>query len=316
MTDTYRNGFLGVRAMSAYVAWCRYRIGQRRRAPRLPPAPARTLVGVWGGLGAHVALAQLCEGRVPEPLWRRFAAGFTHGNVGDFFLGTAGAVPALALAAASRGVAAVRLARAVRARIARHLGATLARHARGRPIRLGFAHGLAGALLAYDMANVLVGADAGELRGRAIAALLDTARPARDGATWPTVSGDGNGTSLHALCNGGPGICLAALLGLRYTRDARYAELAERALATVATVTPTSHSMCCGTLGRVEVLVEAYRTTGDAALLRLARELFADVDRAKLVEPGWQRGTLGHDFTALRLAAPDDVDLPALPLAL
>jgi len=117
----------------------------------------------------------------------------------------------------------------------------------------------------------------------------------------------------HGLCNGGPGVCLAAVLGYRYSGDDAYIPLIQQAIATVPIHT-AHESLCCGTLGRVEVLIETFRPTGDANFLDLARALFAQVDRARLVGKDWKDGPLAHELTALRLAAPDELDLPGLPM--
>ena len=73
---------------------------------------------------------------------------------------------------------------------------------------------------------------------------------------------------------------------------------------------------CCGLLGRIEVLIEAYRVTDDRALLKLAKNLFDTIDPLRFADRSWQRGSVGLRFTQLRLEAPDEVDLPGLPLVI
>jgi hypothetical protein len=311
----YAYGFLGATAMEAYVQLAQHRLGRIAEAPALPPDPPPTFCSAWGGFGAQLILSQLATGAVSDRLWRRFARALAHTDHADFYRGLEGALPVLAALGPTRGDSVGRLARHAHRRVVRRLGKSLDQHDRGAAVNVGLAHGVAGALLAHEIGCALLRTDGTRLRHRAIEHLDAWAIAHPAGALWPDTSRSTKSHHIHGVCNGAPGVCLAALLGYRYSGDTAYAPLVDRAIATVAVRTPIE-SFCCGTLGRVEVLVEAYRTTQDQHLLELGRQIFAQIDASQLSGASWQHGGLAHRFTALRLSAPLEVDLPGLPMAL
>lgn len=310
----YAYGFLGALPMTAYIELSRYRLGLSATRPALPPEPPRTYCSAWGGFGSQLILSQLITGNVPDPLWRRFsdAVADTETALVDFYQGIDGVPLVLAALASAPPAALEPLARATHQRLATRLAATLDGYDRGDDVNLGLSHGLAGTLLGYEVACALLQRDEDVERRRAISRLCASAVATPSGAVW---AGRAHVETVrtHGLCNGGPGVCLAALLGYRYSGDDAYIPLIQQAIATVPLHTE-NESLCCGTLGRVEVLIEAYRTTGDANFLGLARTLFAQVDRSRLVGQDWKDGTLAYELTALRLSAPTELDLPGLPM--
>ncbi|HEX2689428.1 MAG TPA: lanthionine synthetase LanC family protein [Kofleriaceae bacterium] len=311
----YAHGFLGAAAMEAYLQLARHRLGLIAQAPALPSDPPSTFCSAWGGFGAQLILSQLATGTVSDRLWRRFSRALAHTNDADFYRGLEGALPVLAVLEPARGERAVRLARLAHQRVTQRLTRSLDRHDRGAAVPVGFGHGVAGALLAYEIGCALLRKDGTALRHRTIAHLADWAIATTAGALWPETSRSSSSPHVHGICHGAPGICLAALLGYRYSGDAAYAPLVEQAITTVPVRTPLE-SLCCGTLGRVEVLIEAYRTTQDDQFLALARQVFAQIDVSQLSGASWQNGDLAYRFTVLRLSAPREVDLPGLPMAI
>ncbi len=272
----YATGLLGHdRLFAAFM--------ERRAPPRRVRADS---CSSWGGFGG-VVLVEAARGPVRADTWRTFVALIENAEKTDFFQGLDGAVPALAAAAKQKpdGPAVVEL---VFGRVAENLERQLRAHDAGASINLGFAHGVAGSLCALEMVGRLAGRRPTRLRRRAIAVLQGAAFERPAGAVWASHSRAPKGSVLHGLCNGGPGICLGALLAARYSGSLDYAPLIEKALPTVPIVT-ADQSFCCGTLGRIEIVIEAYRTTGEKSLLALARSLFAQVRAEQLRGTGWQR---------------------------
>lgn len=309
----YAHGFLGDGAMETYLQLARHRLGLVAEAPALPPDPPPTFCSAWGGFGAQLILSQLATGTVSQRLWRRFARAATHTSHADFYRGLDGALPVLAALGGTHGARVTRLAHQAHRRVGRRLARSLDQHDRGASVNVGLAHGVAGALLAYEIGCALLRKDGTRLRHRTITHLAAWAIATPAGALWPETSRPAKPPHVHGLCNGAPGVCLAALLGFRYSGDEAYAPLIDQAIVTVPVRTPVE-SLCCGTLGRVEALIEAYRTTEDDRFLDLARQVFAQVDVARLSGASWQHGPLAHRLTALRLSAPLEVDLPGLPM--
>jgi lantibiotic modifying enzyme len=236
----------------------------------------------------------------------------------DVMFGDAGALLAAAeIEAHQPGQLPAGFVGALHERCQRELARQLA-SAATMPVQLGLAHGLAGLLLAAEAGRRVFGlpVSAG-LRRRTLAGLERAAFRVRgrDGLFWP-IRTRSETVDAHGWCHGAPGIGLAlgacfALSGWR-----GYRELAGRALAGAASPVTDIPSICCGTLGQVQILVEAARLFGDGAWLdhadRLARRLrprcAADPRRAR----GLWKGRLGYSFVAWRLAAPEWVPFPGL----
>jgi type 2 lantibiotic biosynthesis protein LanM len=185
----------------------------------------------------------------------------------------------------------------------------------GGPPRGGFAHGAAG------ICHALL-----RLYGR-------TARPellaaAREGLESERGLLAPEGPRLATWCNGAPGAALGRLGTLDLLDEPGIREEIQRGLAVTRSVplNPTD-SLCCGTMGRVEVLLQAHRISGDddspgaardlvsRALARAgAGERFETVPAGghSLFDPTLFRGDAGVGFTLLRLAAPEA--LPCLLL--
>ena len=179
---------------------------------------------------------------------------------------------------------------------------------------LGMAHGIAGYLFALETAAATFGVPCDlDLRDRVIA-LLASERFEAPGrmAAWPCVSGEP--VTIHGWCHGAPGIGLALLACHALSGHAAYRSLAELALnATWAFASPAS-TFCCGAIGRAQVLVEAYRLTGERRWLRKARAVADDIRFAAhgASSLGFHRGWLGFEYLRARITAPDRLPLPGL----
>jgi hypothetical protein len=236
----------------------------------------------------------------------------------DVMFGDAGALLAAAeIAVHLPGQVPAQFAGALHERCRRDLGRRLA-VAATRPVQLGLAHGLVGLLLAVETGHRVFGlALPGGLRGRTLAALERSAFRVRDrdGLFWP-IRTDSQTVDAHGWCHGAPGIGLALGACLALSGWRGYRSLARRAFAGTASPVTDIPSICCGSLGQIQVLVEAARLFGDGAWLdhadRLARRLrprcAADPHRAR----GLWKGRSGYSFVAWRLAAPECVPFPGL----
>ena len=187
-----------------------------------------------------------------------------------------------------------------------------------RPLT-GLAHGAAGFALALlrlyeatgdtrfrDAAREAVRYERGVFDGRA--------------GNWPDYRGGGRGFSTM-WCHGAPGIGLARLAGIGLDEDPEsLAEVAAALKATERFGLRGPDYLCCGTLGRVELLLEAGVRLNRAALVRRSLAAAAAlVERARreggfrLVEgqhaaapfkPGLFRGAAGVGYGLLRVAYP------------
>lgn len=291
------------------------------------PGASRDPDGIGGlvGLGARiytlVALGEILG--VPEPIREahRVAARITPERIAadtrlDVTLGTAGALLALlaleAALPADRPVGPDPLELAavcVRHLLARRLPGSQAWASPGRPPETGFAHGAAG--IAYALARYAMRTGDGEALAAAAQgiaferrSLLDTDKNVR--TTW---------------CRGVPGIALARLGALDAWADADiHAEIrAGLAAARGSALTPMDH-LCCGNLGRADILLEAGEILAEAELADTARDLAGQVlaraaargglswlpsGQVSAFAPSLFRGAAGAGYTLLRLAAPD-----------
>jgi type 2 lantibiotic biosynthesis protein LanM len=181
----------------------------------------------------------------------------------------------------------------------------------------GFGHGAAGIALAL----VRVAAATGE------GGLLDTARAAHryertlfaaPQRNWRIV---GPNNFMAAWCHGAPGIGLERVLVLEALDDADLRADVDAALQTTADAAPHgSDHLCCGRLGRAEVLltagrrlgrkewVEAAQATAAGVAERAARERRFAVPSTEfeypVFHPGFFKGLSGIGYELLRVALP------------
>jgi type 2 lantibiotic biosynthesis protein LanM len=184
----------------------------------------------------------------------------------------------------------------------------------------GFGHGAAGIALAL----VRVAAATGE------SGLLDAARAARryertlfvaSHRNWRIV---GPNNFMAAWCHGAPGIGLERVLALGALDDAEARADIDAALATTLDAAPHgSDHLCCGRLGRADVLltagrrlarkdwVEAARATAASVAERAGREQRFAVPSTEfefpVFHPGFFKGLSGIGYGLLRAAAPSRV---------
>ncbi|HYU31068.1 MAG TPA: type 2 lanthipeptide synthetase LanM family protein, partial [Thermoanaerobaculia bacterium] len=313
-------------AGDAGKGWGELALGCALRTSAPEPEGIGGLVGLGARIYTLVALGELLEEAEPIREAQRLAARITPERIAadtrlDVTLGTAGALLSLLALDASLpaerrdGPEPLELAAAC----ARHLLAE--RHPRsgswaspGRPPEAGFAHGAAG--IAYALLRFAARTGDREARTAAIAAvafergLLAAERTVQ--TTW---------------CRGAAGISLARLGALDVHDDAEVrAEIHSGLAATRASgLTPMDH-LCCGNLGRAEVLLTAGEVLEDAGLAHAAQELVGQVlaraaarggfswlpsGQISGFDPSFFKGAAGAGYTLLRLAAPE-----ALPCVL
>jgi lantibiotic modifying enzyme len=248
----------------------------------------------------------------------------------DVITGSAGAIPGLLMLHAATGGGepldrAVACGRhLVASRTAGESGLRAWSTFRGRRLA-GFAHGVAGIACAL----LRLYAATGE------AAFRDAAAEAiryEDGLFSPA---SGNWRDLRAeepaaaardgliaaWCHGGPGIALARLGGLAGLDTPEIRLAIERGIgAALRHDLEAADSLCCGNMGRVEILIEAGRRLSrpewvDAAHARAARVVRRARQRGSyrfawdvpegIAMPGMFQGVGGIGCALLRLAAPD-----------
>ncbi len=182
------------------------------------------------------------------------------------------------------------------------------------PTYLGMAHGLAGYLLALETAEHAFDLEfPAQLRKACLRRLYATRLDAgRRAVVWPAKSNTSE-ISLQAWCHGAPGIGLALLHCGKLRPRGGYWELAEAALRATAHFGSPVPTFCCGAVGRAQILLEAYRVTGDPAHRRHAIRI-ADAlrRRAPPAERTFHRGRLGFDYLMQRVAHGDRLPLPGL----
>lgn len=290
------------------------------------PSEAHESAGIGGlvGLGARiytlVALGELLGATEPLREAQQIAARITPERITadarlDVTLGTAGTV--LALLALDAALPVERpagpdpleiAASCVRHLLARRLPDSVAWAAPGRPPEAGFAHGAAG--IAYALLRFAARTGDAEARAAARAAI------AFERSLLPA------GKSIQTTwCRGAPGIALARLGALDVHADAEVRDEIRAALAATldSSLTPMDH-LCCGNLGRADILLEAGKILAEAELAEAARELAGQVlDRAAArgglswlpsgqvsgFDPSFFRGAAGAGYSLLRLAAPE-----------
>jgi type 2 lantibiotic biosynthesis protein LanM len=287
-------------------------------------APGPEGIGGLVGLGSRiytlVAIGHLLDAAEPIREAHRLAARITPERIAadtrlDVTLGAAGALLALLALDAARptgsagGPDPLELAAAcARHLLARRLPGTGAWASPGRPPESGFAHGAAG--IAYALLRFAARTGDREAREAACRAIAFERRLlAAEGAVQTT------------WCRGIPGVALARLGALDTCDDAATRAEIDAALALTRSpdLTPMDH-LCCGNLGRAEILLEAGEILGDAAPAAAARELAGRVlaraaargglswlpsGEISSFDPSFFKGAAGVGYTLLRLAAPE-----------
>jgi type 2 lantibiotic biosynthesis protein LanM len=184
----------------------------------------------------------------------------------------------------------------------------------------GFSHGAAG--IAYALTRLhAITAEPRLLEAAAEAIAYEDSVYSPEAGNWPDLRGDGAPAWTVQWCHGATGIGLARLGSLPALASAAVQDDVERALQTTTAVGigPIDH-LCCGNLGRAELLFAAGRRLARPALVESAgRYAAAVVARAERVGayalhpllpasadgPGLFQGTAGIGYELLRLARPD-----------
>jgi type 2 lantibiotic biosynthesis protein LanM len=186
---------------------------------------------------------------------------------------------------------------------------------------LGFSHGAAG--IAYALARLYERTLEPTLRDAAAEAVAyEDALFSDAHGNWPDLR-TGPDVYLAQWCHGATGIGLARLGGLAVVDGPRIRLDIEAAVeATRRAGLDAGDSLCCGAMGRLELLLEAGRTLGRPDFVTLAIEWASSiVARARreggyrtypsilgsVCCPGLFQGTAGVGYELLRLADPDMV---------
>ena len=192
----------------------------------------------------------------------------------------------------------------------------------GRP-RPGFAHGAAG--MAYALARSLAHLpNPGVIEAIRLAWGYERRVFADNNGTWPAVRADGSRLLMAAWCHGAPGIALARACSRPYVADeGLLAEIGAASRATMEAPRGRRDHLCCGNLGRADVLLTVGQTLEDAALVSHAGELAASVARQVAsagrpgmrgqgfehgaTTPGFFQGLSGIGYQLVRASSPDHV---------
>jgi hypothetical protein len=179
---------------------------------------------------------------------------------------------------------------------------------------LGMAHGVAGMLFAAEAGAAAFGFELPSgLRAAVIDFVMDRrTRGPRRIANWQCLLRDRVPRFVNAWCHGAAGIALAAMAGRTLSRDAAYDRLIECALPSAYAMRGGAPDFCCGIVGQGHVFVEAYRLLGDRRWLARARASHASLRQWQPPNATLQRGRLGLDYLALRVANPDQLPMPGL----
>lgn len=126
-------------------------------------------------------------------------------------------------------------------------------------------------------------------------------------------------------CRGAPGIGLGRLAALHILDTATIREDIERALdvTLAANVNYTEDHLCCGNLGRAEILLEIANWLDDAGLIATVYKYIAQVLERKnargeftvspffnsIYQPGFFKGLAGIGYSLLRMAHPQSLPL-------
>lgn len=320
---------LVTRAIAPLRRTLRELAGDTDRAQRL-----RFQLGGFVGLGAFVYTFVRIGGWLDEPALVGEAHDLTRLLTTDCILGdghldvvdgSAGAVLALlaldAVAPEANAAGATPLALA--SACARHLldrrvsheGRPRAWAGHGKPPLGGFAHGAAG--IGYALLRLFARTGDEALRAAALEGFAFEDSLFQAGAANWLDPRTGRLLEQRAWCHGAPGIALGRL-GALDVHDAR-AELGPLLQGTRSIPDTTLDHLCCGNLGRADILLHAHQALGDDQPLNDALALAGrTVDRAEeaggfaLVRPGEApglrpslfHGISGVGLALLRLAAP------------
>ncbi|TDC52494.1 type 2 lantipeptide synthetase LanM [Actinomadura sp. KC345] len=191
----------------------------------------------------------------------------------------------------------------------------------------GFSHGAAG--IGYALLRLYAATGREELRRAALEGIAhETALFDPACGNWPDLRlPDGGAPAFgSSWCQGAPGIGLARLACADLAGDAASGRDVEPAVtATLAASAERSDQLCCGAMGRTELLLSTARRRNRPELERAARTIAGEVlDRAErsgsfdfgvkgaVDNPGLFQGAAGIGYQLLRLAEPER--LPALLL--
>jgi lantibiotic modifying enzyme len=211
------------------------------------------------------------------------------------------------------------LARACGEHLMAHRGAWSSRARAGRPALSGFAHGAAG--ISYALMKLFERTGGPALRDAALEGFaFERSLHDRRTGTWLDPR-SGRPVEQAAWCHGAPGIALGRAGSVDALRDPEVRDDMEQALSVTEALpdVPRDH-LCCGNIGRVEILNTAGRLLGRPELVRQARALAGRVlqraaDRGLSLDASLSslfRGAAGVGYSLLRLARPDR--LPCLLL--
>ena len=194
---------------------------------------------------------------------------------------------------------------------------------------IGFAHGAAG--IGAALGRLADATHCSRYREAAACALAFVQRNfSEPDATWPVAEADAGDVSttlirMNAWCHGAPGIAIAAMSARQRRR--REEDLVQQARVALERLPEWSASqadhLCCGHLGRADVLLTAGRTLGvadaqsraDAIGRRVlararARQHFRLSTAGfeyRVFDPGFFRGLPGIGYAFLRLANPERI---------
>jgi lantibiotic modifying enzyme len=183
-----------------------------------------------------------------------------------------------------------------------------------KPFRLGFAHGIAGFLLALEISRTRFSLfTSSSLLNWTLGQLQENQYTVSEASLWPESSLDDE-IKVNSWCHGAPGIALALLGCYRVTGKTAYLELFKRAaLGSERYHSTYKTDICCGTAGKANLFVEAYRYFRKKSWLERARKLLPDNRRQSLSPLNFLsqnrntffRGVTGVAYTYDRISDPD-----------
>lgn len=189
----------------------------------------------------------------------------------------------------------------------------------------GFAHGASG--LAHALLQVHSRTGGAELRAAALEAFaFERTLWNEDLGNWEDSRDEPGPPEMWSWCHGAPGIALARLSALGALGGDAEAEsdlahdLRQALRATLGSRVPKVDTLCCGTFGRIDILLEAGRRLENPSLLRQAQRLALErveageaqgyvltptTEIAPHLHPGLWQGLGGAAYSLLRLGDPE-----------